>query len=90
VEKMTIWWAPDGSKWDGLAGFHINGELRMPAGIDGSTKPPVVTVTISIPKVGGSQVLAAASVSCDVSGQNSVWQYNAKTGWPFFPYDVLD
>lgn len=88
VEKMSLWWAPDKSNWAGIAGFHIAGEFKLPGTIDGNTQPPKVTVSVQLtPRAGGS-IPGSATVLCDVSGQGSVWQYNAHTGWPAFPFDL--
>jgi alpha-tubulin suppressor-like RCC1 family protein/uncharacterized protein YkwD/plastocyanin/thiol-disulfide isomerase/thioredoxin/uncharacterized membrane protein YphA (DoxX/SURF4 family) len=90
VEKMSLWWAPNNSNWAGWAGFHISGEFIMPEGVNGNTQPPRVTVTVDLTTKTSRTVTGTATVLCKVSGKGLVWQYNAQTGWPFFPYDLPD
>jgi len=89
LETVTISWAPANGRWAGYAGFNIQGEFKMP-GIDGSAQPPDVTLTIAFPHELGYDVIGTATVTCDVSGRDRVWQYNAHEGWPDFPYDIKD
>lgn len=90
VEKMSLWWAPDTSNWAGMAGFHIKGEFEMPTGVTGTVLPPQVTVSVKLVTKAGMDVFGGTTVLCDVSGQGSVWQYNAHTGWPQFPFDIAN
>ena len=90
LQDMDLWWAPDNGKYSGMAGFHISGNFKMAAGINGNTQPPQVTLGVTLKTNAGVNVPVGATVSCDVSGQGNVWQYNAHTGWPYFPYDIQD
>jgi|GEM_PF-6750168 len=87
VEHLSLWWAPQGSRWDGMAGFVLSGDFKMPAGVNGSVQPPLVTLSLGLTGNNGGAFTPGETVECRVSGQSSVWQYNWHQGWGNFPYD---
>lgn len=60
----------------------------MPVVVKGNTKPPQVTLGVNLSTGTGQTVTDDAAVLCKVSGNGTVWQYNAHAGWLNFPFDL--
>lgn len=90
ITKMTIWWAPQGSKWAGWAGFHISGVLQLPEEIGVNTQPAEATVTIEMPaktESGCGSLIAKNTVKFKVLESARLWLYNVWPNLPDFPCD---
>lgn len=90
INKMVIWWAPQGTKWAGSAGFYIGGKLQLPGDIGIDTKPTDVKVTVEIPvttAAGCGSLMGEQTVKCSVMKPVNLWFYNAWPNLATFPYD---
>jgi hypothetical protein len=85
IRQATIWWAPDGSRWAGKAGFYIKGVLELPSEIGSGTDPEAV-VTLEIPTDGVS-LLAEKALEFRVFPRLNRWSYKANPRLPRFRFD---
>jgi peptidoglycan/xylan/chitin deacetylase (PgdA/CDA1 family) len=88
INNMVIWWSPQGTNWNGWAGFYIGGVLQLPEPIGVNTVPPDVTITIEIPvtaAAGCGSLTGTQTVKCSVSKPANLWFYNAWPNLPSFP-----
>lgn len=91
ITKMTIWWAPQGSNWEGWAGFYISGELELPD-VEKDTEPAEALVTLEIPvseDAGSGSVIGKETVEFKVSKKQNLWTYHVHTELPHFPFRVF-
>ncbi|MFC1944586.1 PKD domain-containing protein [Chloroflexota bacterium] len=92
ITRMTIWVAPQNSRWEGWAGFYIEGRLDFEDGDGNDTRPAQATITVEMPmtaEAGGWSFIGRETADFNTSRLlKNIWYYS---GWhPPFPYDCLD
>jgi hypothetical protein len=90
ITNMTMWWAPQGTKWDGWGGFYIGGVLQLPEPIGTATKPANVKITLEIPvttAAGCGSLIGEQTLTCRVTKSVNLWFYNVSPKPAAFSYD---
>jgi hypothetical protein len=88
ITSMTMWWAPQGTKWAGWGGLYIGGVLQLPEPIGINTTPANVKVTLEIPvttAAGCGSLMSEQTVKCSVPKSANLWFYNVSPKLPSFP-----
>jgi squalene-hopene/tetraprenyl-beta-curcumene cyclase len=91
INNMVIWLAPQGTNWNGWAGFYIGGVLQLPEPIGINTTPTNVKVTLEIPvttAAGCGSLTGEQTLTCKVNKPWNLWTYNVWPNLPTFPYDA--
>ena len=79
IQKMSIWWTPQGSRGSGRGGFHIRGALHFPQNIGKDTIPSEAIVTMEIPvspQSGCGSLLGDEKVVFRVHKRINLWHYH--------------